>query len=322
MQNLKTDKSPGPDGLHPRVLAELSTSLAVPLKLLFELSLTTGVLPTDWKTAYVSPIFKKGPKDDACNYRPVSLTSIVCKVLETLIKKALMNHLDSYNLLHDAQHGFIKGRSCSTQLLEALEDWTKALDEGDCVDVVYMDFQKAFDTVPHQRLLAELEGYSITGRLLDWIRSFLTGRKQAVTVNGARSDWTRVSSGIPQGSVLRPVLFVAYINDLPDNVTSTTKLFADDTKLYGVPTNTSSIQEDLDRLQDWSDTWLLKFHPDKCGVLRIGKRTPETSYTMKNGSDTITLKKLEVEKDLGVHIDRLLTFRTHIMLAVARANRF
>ncbi len=321
LKSLKINKSPGPDDLHPRILSELSKSLARPLTIIYQKSLSAGRLPEDWKTAFVCPIYKKGPKEEPSNYRPVSLTSVACKVLEKIIRKTVVDHLQINNILHDDQHGFVEGRSCSTQLLEALEDWTQTMDEGGCVDVIYMDFQKAFDTVPHRRLLTKLERYGIKGDLLMWIKSFLTGRRQAVIVNGERSDWGNVTSGIPQGSVLGPTLFILFINDLPDNIQSQTKMFADDTKLYGNPI-TANLQSDLDRLQDWSDKWLLRFHPDKCGVLRIGKENPETSYHMKDeNNEEVILRKLEIEKDLGIHVDGDLSFRYHIAQSISKANR-
>ena len=183
---------------------------------------------------------------------------------------------------------------------------------------------KAFDSVPHHRLLSKLAAYGIQGPVLTWIKGFLLGRQQRVVVNGQQSKWSDVKSGIPQGSVLGPTLFVIYINDLPDLVKSGVKLFADDTKLYArSDTNEASLQlqADLDGLQDWAEKWQMKFHPDKCTVLKVGRIPSEHKYVMRNGDEQITLGETTVEKDLGVLVDPHLNFHEHISQAVSRANR-
>jgi hypothetical protein len=183
--------------------------------------------------------------------------------MEKFVRDRLMDHMEKNNLFTNHQHGFRKGRSCSTQLIEVLEDWTEKIDNYNTIDTIYLDFQKAFDTVPHIRLLNKLEGYIITGKILGWIKNFLTDCKQKVVLNGSHSDWTEVTSGIPQGSVLVPILFTIYINDLPDVVYNMAKTFADDIKLYAIVNNDeerASLQNDIDRLLQWSKDWLLKFN--------------------------------------------------------------
>ena len=199
---LKTDKAPGPDGLSPLILKRASATLSYPLSILFNRSMQVSKVPAEWKQALVSPIFKKGSKKAPGNYRPVSLTCIVCKIMEKLVRVKIVQHLSKFNLISRDQHGFVKGRSCSTQLLEVLDAWTEALDDGGCVDVIYMDFQKAFDTVPHRRLIQKVSAHGIEGRLLGWLRDFLADREQRVVVNGTRSSIAKVTSGVPQGSVL------------------------------------------------------------------------------------------------------------------------
>ena len=194
--------------------------------------------------------------------------------MESLIREDIVQHMNINNLFSTKQHGFMNGRSCVTQLLSTIEWWTEHLDNNEAIDTIYFDFKKAFDTVPHQRLAQKLHKYGISGNICKWIVNFLKDRKQRVLVNGKASEWAEVLSGVPQGSVLGPILFIIYINDLPECVSSCIKLFADDTKLYRVASSTQDcekVQEDIDALQDWSKQWLLQFHPQKCKVLRVGK---------------------------------------------------
>ena len=166
-----------------------------------------------------------------------------------MIREEIVQHMNINNLFSKHQHGFMKGRSCITQLLSAIEAWTEALDDGQCIDTIYFDFKKAFDTVPHQRLAAKLKKYGTSKQIYNWIVDFLKNRKQRVLVNGSPSDWSDVISGVPQGSVLGPILFILYINDLPECVNSSIKLFADDTKIYKTvetPTGCQTIQNDID----------------------------------------------------------------------------
>ena len=241
LSTLKSNKSPGPDGLHPLVLKEAAAQLCIPFSMLFRRSFDEGHLPDDWKTANIVPVFKKGVSSGPGNYRPISLTSIVCKVFESIVREDIIKHLTSNNLLSNSQHGFLPKRSCTTQLLTAMEHWTNEIQLGHPIDVLYFDFKKAFDKVPHERLLIKLKAHGITGKLLDWIRSFLQGRKQRVTFNGVKSSWGDVLSGVPQGSVLGPIFFVVYINDLPQVLTNHCLLFADDTKLYSCVTDDADI---------------------------------------------------------------------------------
>ena len=266
LKNTNIDKSPGPDNVHPRVLNELSEELSEPLAILFNKTLSEGKLPKDWKTAKITAIYKKGNKKLACNYRPVSLTCIICKKMEDIVRDVMITFAKKAAILSKKQFGFIKGRSTILQLIKVMDDWTRILDEGGEIDVIYMDFMKAFDKVPHKRLIEKLKCYGYKGRLLNWIKEFLTGRKQRVEINGYKSEWRDVTSSVPQGSVIGPLLFVLYINDLPDRVKAEIYLFADDTKMYCKITENgmSTLQEDLNKLQIWSDTWLLKFQP-VCG---------------------------------------------------------
>lgn len=325
LQKLKISKSAGPDGFHPRVLKEVAPSITKPLEIIFRKSIESGQLPTQWKEAQVTPIFKKGDRSVPGNYRPVSLTSVICKVMESIIREALMGHMKSNELFCDEQHGFVPGRSCMTQLLVCLDEWTEALDKGDPLDTIYLDFRKAFDTVPHKRLSNKIKSYGIGGKISTWIADYLRGRTQRVSVNGSTSNWSDVTSGIPQGSVLGPILFVIFINDLPDAVDSVTRIFADDTKMYGrvvTEDDRECIQRDIERLSEWSEEWQLKFNTSKCSVMHLGQNNPKHTYTMKNnaGQDE-RLEVTDLEKDLGLHVDNKLTFHQHTSTTVGKANR-
>ena len=325
LQELNVNKSVGPDMMHPQVLMEGAVQLTIPLYIIFRKSLDVGELPQDWKEANVTAIFKnKGSKHSATNYRPVSLTSIVCKIFEKILRKRIIEHLQSNNLISRDQHGFLNGRSCTTNILATLEKWTKILDDKGKVDAIYMDFMKAFDSVPHQRLLKKLSSYQISSKVHKWITHFLVGRGQTVVVNGTSSERVSVSSGVPQGSVLGPVLFVLYINDLPDQVDSGVKMFADDTKIYRQITSIEDckvLQKDLHALESWANTWQMHFHPQKCKVLRVGKDHPEFSYGMQTQDGTCNLEVVNSEKDLGVEIDSMLSFDTQCDSMVKKANR-
>ena len=317
---LRSNSAPGPDGLHPKYLIECADLLAEPLYWLFRDSLDSSTIPDNWKID-VTPIFKSGKKSNALNYRPVSLTSIVCKVMERIVRDRIVDHLIKHKLLSKLQHGFRANRSCLTQLLEYFQEVHDMLDAGKPVDAIYLDCKKAFDTIPHKRLLAKLEAYGITGKLLKWIECFLTNRTQRVVVNGVLSDILPVLSGVPQGSVLGPLLFLIYINDLLDGISSNGKLFADDSKIFReiVSEEDSQIlQEDLYKLQEWSRKWLIEFNEAKCKVMHISKRNtnPKYDYTI-NGT---TIKETTLEKDLGIYVTLNWKSSAHVAKVAAKAN--
>ena len=197
------------------------------------------------------------------------------------------------------------------------------LDKKESLDAVYLDFQKTFNAVPHQRLLTKLKAYGVHGSVHAWINSFLSQRKQRVVVNGAYSQWNDVTSGIPQGSVLGPTLFIIYINDLPETVESMVHIFADDTNIYrniATENDCVELQKDLDMLQEWSNKWLLSFNAKKCKVMRFGGQHPEFIYKMTNNTEVIDLKFTEMEKDLGIHVDNKQRLRDHTEIAAVKAN--
>lgn len=325
---MKINKSPGPDRLHPRIFKELSHELAGPLSELFRLSMMRGEVPEEWRNADITAIFKKGDRCYPENYRPISLTCIVIKILETAIREDVMKHMKKNGLFSKKQFGFISARSTVLQLIKVLDKWTEAIDERCSVDVTYCDFKKAFDKVPHNRLLHKIRMYGIGESIVNWFEAFLKKRKQRVIVEGEESGWYDVISGIPQGSVMGPVLFVLYINDLPDVIKNDSDiyLYADDTKIFRKIVNVEDIrklQEDIYEMRKWSDIWLLEFHPDKCHHMTIGRHgnvgCREGRYKMFCEKDY--MDKTDCEKDLGVVIDTKLSFENHLAEKINKASK-
>jgi len=321
---LNHSKSPGGDQIHPRILKENAEVICDYLSIMFQMSINVGHLPEDWRSAIVVPLHKKGSKKKVENFRPVSLTSIVCKLLESIVRDYIMSHMDSNNLFIIHQHGFRPKHSCVTQLLEVIDEWYEILDEGGNIDTVYLDFQKAFDTVPHRRLMNKLYSYGIRGKVQQWIENFLSNRKQHVKIGNAMSSVAPVISGIPQGSVLGPILFLVFINDMPDAVQSYIKLFADDAKVYrpiNAVSDCSYLQEDLDTLSSWSEKWLLKFNPSKCKSMHIGRHNPSHEYHLKTEDEEFPIAQTSSEKDLGVTFDDRMKFDIHVSNIVKKANQ-
>lgn len=317
---LNASKAPGVDNIAPSVLINLADAIAYPLRLIFQSSLDKQVVPSGWREANVVPIFKKGRKCKAGNYRPVSLTSQLGKVMESIIRDAINDHLDRFNLIGSSQHGFVKGKSCLTNLLEYLEDMTKLLDEKKNVDVVYLDYAKAFDKVPHKRLGDKVRALGIDGNIANWIQAWLSDRRQRVVLNGDASVWASVTSGVPQGSILGPTLFLVFINDLDDDMLSKVLKFADDTKIYGDATDVEGrdkIQHDLDVAMTWSEQWLMQYNVDKCKTLHAGYNNTEHKYKMGG----IELTSVEEERDLGVVVCKSLSVSRQCAEAAKSANR-
>ena len=229
---LKPNKSPGPDHIAPCILKSCAPELAPSLTYMVNKSFSVGLLPDEWKHADITPLHKKGSKSSRENHRPTSLTSIACKIGEKIVFDRMIKFWREIDLINSNQFGFLRGRSTATQLLSTFNDWAKSRNLSIPTDVIFLDLAKAFDSVPHERLLLKLKSNGIDGSLLNWLRHFLVGRKQRVVVRGSCSDWSRVTSGTPQGTILGPLLFLLYINDITECISSTVKLYADDTKIY------------------------------------------------------------------------------------------
>ena len=301
LKRQKCKTSRGPDDIPPILLNKCADALSSPLAVIFQDSLAAGVVPGDWLEAIVVPIYKKkGKTSDPANYRPVSLTSACCKVMEHLVKQKMLDHLLSLNLLTKRQHGFLSKKSTLTNTISALRRWHSALDQGNVVHAVFLDFAKAFDTVSHSKLLHKLPAYGIQGPILGWVKAFLVGRSQQVRVNDVLSSSKPVTSGVPQGSVLGPLLFLIYINDMLDSIQCDSLLYADDAKLYSIcdrnvvtePTLALSLSD----INAWSKIWQLALSIPKCKIFCFGKPNTQPAYEISGAN-------LEMESeisDLGV----------------------
>ena len=327
LQALDVNSASGADNLHPHLLRGCAAGLAYPLYLIFRKSLRECRLPVLWKSATVVPIFKKGSRYDALNYRPISLTSVTCKCLERLIARHLTSYLEDNNILSDHQFGFRSGRSTMDQLLLVYNDVTKCLDGGNVVDLIMFDFAKAFDVVSHPILLTKLHLLGIDIDLIRWIEDFLVGRQMQVNIQGKASRPHLVSSGVPQGSVLGPILFLVFVNNIASNLVCQYKIFADDLKMYlkirhDSPANHAQdsqvCQRDITTLHRTAAAWCLNLNLDKCVVIRF-KRKMHVLNSPCYYLDQSKIQVVQSHTDLGVLVDSDLKFHKHVTSTVCKA---
>ena len=320
LERIKVQSAPGPDGLHPVLLKTLSSVIHVPLATLFRRSLDCGKLPRDWKRGVIKPMFKGGRSCSPANYRPVTLTSVVGKIMERVIKEQLEIFLLRSGQEGSKQHGFTTKRSCISNLLTAREHWSWHLDSGSPVDVIFIDFSKAFDRVAHRRLIGKLTAMGIGGMVIDWIQDFLRDRTNQVEVNGVKALPTTPISGVPQGSVLGPFLFKAFVNDLPSELSTDCLLFADDLKIWAklsAPEDHGLLQHGLNKLMEWTTRWMMPINSEKCACLHMGPGNPRAPYFL----DGKPVKVVEAEKDLGMLVASSLKSRPETDRKAGAANR-
>ena len=317
LSKLNVGKSMGPDGIHPKILKYLSENEGFinALTTLFNNCIKNEKLPYIWKTATVIPLHKKGSIHLPNNYRPVSLTCILCKLFEKFIRNHILDFVKTK--IVSKQHGFVQGKSTLSNLLESIDKIYEYLAEGNTADILYLDFSKAFDTVSHYRLITKMRNFGISGNIINIVKDFLSNRTMKVKVGNAFSQSRNITSGVPQGSVLGPLLFLIFINDLPDSIKSFVELFADDVKLLAGPSSQDVLQADLNNLTEWEEIWKLRFNVDKCKVLHVGSRNTSFDYKLNNE----TLVKITEERDLGVVFNNSFGFSNHISEIVSKANQ-
>ena len=323
LQHINTSKSSGPDEVAGRLLEDLANELSRFLTYLFNKSLDIGEVPAKWKEQWVNLIFKCGTKNEAANYRPVSLTCITSKLMEHVVYSHTRAHLDKMSILSPFQHGFCSGFSCETQLLLTFHDLATIHDKSLQTDIGILDFSKAFGVVPHQRLLNKLSHYGIDGSCHRWIKSFLSGRTQKVMVDGTFSDAAPVVSGVPQGTVLGPLLFLIFINDLPSTTSPVTRirLFVDDCLIYRPIRNSQdqvTLQHDLDNLIRWSKQWGMRCNAAKCKVMRTTEGIKCHRFYHMDGQ---IIQEMQKATYLGVTLSRDLTWSENIQVVASKANR-
>ena len=323
LQKLPNKLSSTPDQLPACLLKRIVLPVALPLSIIFNDSLTSRQLPGAWKSAIICPIYKKGSKSKAENYRPDSLTSVVCKILETMLKKHIMLLLIKEQLLGSEQHRFMPRKSTVTQLVNCISHWQWARNSRNTTDMIYLDFSKAFDKVCLEKLFLKLKCYGISGNLLEWIKNFLTGRTQAVKVEGIRSSSRPVLSGIGQGTCLGPLAFLIYINDFTLVLEGRVQfaIFADDVKFWKEIKNESDqfyLQNCLNAVVEWATTWQMTISVERCCVMKTGS---SSSSRFEYHINCVPVKYVNSVKDPGVEVDATLNFSSHCSAISKKASQ-
>ena len=312
---LNVGKAVGPDSISNKLLKELAAPLSLPLRDLFNFSLQHGKFPNSWKEANITPIHKKGDPSDVSNYRPISLLNTIGKVFEKIVHKHVFNFFRDNNILTSLQSGFVPGDSTVNQLVDLYNTFCKALDDGKEVRAIFCDISKAFDRVWHRGLLYKLRRAGITGSLLAWFSDYLQDRKQRVVLPGASSNWSTVKAGVPQGSILGPLLFLLYINDIVEDVQSSIRLFADDTSLYIIvedPLDAAvTLNIDLSRIHRWATQWLVTFNPSKSESILFSRKV-NTLYHPPLSMNYQQVTEVTNHKHLGIYLSSTCTWHEHI----------
>lgn len=314
LKSLKVDKASGPDGISNKILREAAKELSIPLTNLFNQSLSCCKVPASWKEAHVTAIFKKGDASLPSNYRPISLLNTMEKVFERLIFKHLFNHLNANRILTPVQSGFIPGDSTVNQLVYIYDILCKALDDGLEARVIFFDISKAFDKVWHKGILCKLKYYGVSGNIFKWFQDYLSCRRQCVVLRNAKSSWGVLSAGVPQGSILGPLLFLIYINDIVQDLQSNVNLFADDTSLYLVIENPQTaaqqLQSDIEIIAAWAEKWLVTFNPSKSESLIVSRK--RNSYHQPLQMLNQTIPEVKDHKHLGLFLSHNCLWHSHI----------
>ena len=324
IKKLNVDKAVGPDGINNRVLKICGDQLAEPLTYIFNKCISSGYFPDEWKLANVTPIFKKGNHQLMSNYRPVSLLSLVSKVFERILYNKLYDYCYEHNILTPKNSGFKKKDSTINQLIHLTHLVYKGLDDEKKIALVFIDITKAIDKIWHKGLVYKLYKIGIRGKFLKLIRSYLSGRNQRVVLNGSMSEFLEILSGVPQGSILGPLLFLIYLNDIVDNIDCPMYLFADDTSLLSIGENWRDVELELNRalvlLDKWAVNWLIGFNPLKTHYLMVSNKNISDS-TLSLKLNSVLLSRVFEHKHLGVVLNGSFTWSNHIEYIYRKASR-
>jgi hypothetical protein len=324
IKQLDISKANGPDNVSNRMIRDTGPAIAKPLAKLFNKSLELGKFPTCWKEANVSPVHKKSHRQTKTNYRPISLLSNLGKLFERIVFKVLYAYCKMHGLLTWRNSGYKPFDSTVNQLINIVHIIYEALDKGQDVCFISLDASSAFDRVWHEGLIFKLKQFGISGKLLDWFTSYLSERKQRVVINGQNSTWKYINAGVPQGSILGPILFLIYINDIVTDIESGIFLFADDTCILQAITDIdltfSMMNRDLDRLNNWANKWLVTFNPTKTEALIISKKTLRPMYP-DLFLDGIKVKEVETHCHLGLTFTNKMNWDVHIDNICEKASK-
>jgi hypothetical protein len=324
LKSLETGKAHGADGVSNRLLKETADSICEPLSALINRSFELGKVPSSWKKANVSPVHKKNERSIVSNYRPISLLSTLSKVQERIVYKSMYRFLSQNGLLTAKNSGFKERDSAICQLINIVDKIYKAIEDDKDVCMVFLDVPKAFDRVWHKGLLHKLKNNGIDGKLLEWLESYLSDREIRVVINGQTAPWAKTNAGVPQGSILGPLLFLVFINDVVDNIESDINLFADDTSLMKtveqIVTAYDAIDRDLRTLSVWSDQWMVKYNATKTVLLHISTKRARVVHPILTLKGT-PIAELESHCHLGVDIESKFSWQTHIQKIANKATK-
>jgi len=323
--NLDISKACGADGISNKLLKLCQVGISRPLTHLINVSLASGKFPSEWKLANVLPLFKRDNRQLKGNYRPVSLLSALGKICEKIVFMRVYSFLESTSFFYRLQSGFRPGDSTVLQLTYIVHQIHEAIDRGNEVRTVFLDISKAFDRVWHDGLLFKLEKLGIGGVLLQWFRSYLSGRKQRVVIEGSQSSWKEIKAGVPQGSVLGPLLFLIYINDIANNLDSDCFLFADDTLLIDEVTvspdaSAAKLNRDLVRISSWADNWLVTMNASKTKSMTFSLKKDKPFHPPLSMSGK-TIEVIDTHEHLGVSLSSDITWKAHISKIYQKASK-
>ena len=327
LESLDTSKSNGPDGISARMLKHTAAFIAPSITQLFNQSLQSCKVPSKWKSSLVVPVPKGSNCHSPSNYRPISLLVVLSKILEKHVHSIITQHLNVHHPISNSQWGFTAGRSTIGALLSTTHDWFKLLEEGKDICAVFLDYRKAFDSVPHRPLIEKLKGVGLNPHIIAWLSDYLTSRKQRVVVDGSISSSTEVLSGVPQGSILGPLLFLIYIDGITKVKLSNNSrlvLYADDVLIYSAISDNNDyqlLQRDINAICDWSTEQYLTLNPQKCKSMTISRKMKPSTAPFTLRLHNKQLEEVDQFKYLGVILNHNLSWSPHISAICTKAKR-